>query len=259
MAWWAALGKAAGGLMGSGGGKQGGGGNMIGQAIGGITQGTDKLTGAAIGVGQSILGAIQKKKADAMLPSGPSAAERALISETSRMRKAAQTNMPAYMTASNERMRNKMFKYGGGRNMGAITTNMQNAMEGISQQSAQQAAGLLGSEVEQQRFAGNVVRDVQMLRSARMSADAAANTKAGFSNLMGAITPTQKADTGSTVGADGLTATQAIESIKNRGNMKSKQSNTSSGKFQGAASKTINSNLPKNMGGMGNGLTNLLK
>jgi hypothetical protein len=233
MAWWAALGKAAGGLMGSGGGKQGGGGNMIGQAIGGLTKGTDKVTGAAIGVGQSILGAIQKKKADAMLPSGPSSAERALISETSRMRKAAQTNMPAYMTASNERMRNKMFKYGGGRNMGAITTNMQNAMEGISQQSAQQAAGLLGSEVEQQRFAGNVVRDVQMLRSARMSADAAANTKAGFSNLMGAITPTQQAQ--STMGQ--ITDDNSITK-----------------KFKGAAKKAMEASKPASMGGSGNGL-----
>jgi hypothetical protein len=235
MAWWAALGKVAGSVAGSGGGKEGGG-NMIGQAIGGITKGTDKLTGAAIGIGQSILGAIQKRKADTMLPSGPSAAERALISETSRMRKAAQTNMPAYMTAANERTSNRManqaFKLGG-RNIGAIATGMQNAMEGISQQSAQQAAGLLGSEVEQQRFAGNVVRDVQMLRSARMSADAARNTQAGFGNLMAAITPTQKAESGMTQITDANSITR---------------------KFKGAAKKAMGASTPASMGGSGNGL-----
>lgn len=188
MAWWAALGKVAGSL--GGGGKQGGGG--LGGLVKGVQGASQNLTGATIGAGQMILGAIQKRKADAMLPSGVSAAERNLLLETQRMRKAAQTNMPFAQSSSAARdtkmAMDRAFRMGG-RNIGALSANLENAKTGIAAQAAQQAAGLLGQEMEGQKYAGSVVRDVQMLRSARKSADAAGNLKAGMSNILTAISP----------------------------------------------------------------------
>lgn len=212
MAIWGVLGKLAGGL--GGGGKQGGGGLVKG--IQGASQG---LTGATIGAGQMILGAIQKKKADAMLPSGVSAAERNLLLETQRMRKAAQTNMPFAQSSSAARdtkmAMDRTFRMGG-RNIGALNANLENAKTGIAAQAAQQASSLLGQEMEGQKYAGSVVRDVQLLRSARKSADAAGNLKAGMSNILTAVSPKSSAGGGQSAQGNITEAVGAVSGFKKK-------------------------------------------
>lgn len=203
MAWWAALGKVAGGL-----GKGKGGGGGIGKAV----QGT-------FGIGQAILGAVQKKQADAMLPSGVSAAERNLLLETQRMRKAAQTNMPFSQSSSAARdtkmAMDRAFRMGG-RNIGALSANLENAKTGIAAQAAQQSAALLGQEMEGQKYAGSVVRDVQLLRSARKSADAAGNLKAGTSNILTSIAPEAKSGGGQSAQGNISKAVGAVSGFKKK-------------------------------------------
>lgn len=263
MAWWAALGKVAGGLMGSGGGggalggllggAGGGGGQKQGGGLGGMVKGLEgksqKVTGAVIGAGQALLGAIQKRKADAMLPSGVTSAERNLLLETQRMRKAAQTNMPWFQSSSAARdtkmAMDRVFRMGG-RNLGALNANLENAKTGIAAQSAQQAAALLGQEAEAQKYAGSVIRDVQLLRSARMAADAASNIKGGVSNIFAAVSPKATAGELNPIKTDASGDSETVKKFK-------KKASETMGQFG-------NNPFKKNNGLTGpasNGLTNI--
>ena len=275
MAWWAALGKVAGSIGGGGGGALGGllgggGGGQeqdggLGGAIKKLQGKLQKVTGAAIGAGQAILGVIQKRKADAMLPSSVSAAERNLIAETGRMRRAAQTNIPWAQMASSSRdtkmAMDKSFKMGG-RNIGALNAALENAKSGISAQAAQQAAALLGQEAEAQKYAGSVVRDVQLLRSARKSADAASNIKGGLSNMFAAISPKATAGEDNSAQAGEDNSAQAETSAQSTSAPPVESNNVK--KFKKKASKTIGdfgiNPYKKNNGLTGpasNGLTNI--
>jgi hypothetical protein len=144
------------------------------------------VAGAALGAGQMIAGAIKSKKADKMLPSGPSAAEQRLIEQTKAMRRALLTNQSfaqgAQASRTGKMLANKMFA-AGGRNLGGISAQMADSQANISAQNQAQAANLLGQEVESQRYASSIGRDSTMLRSARKSAQGEQLKQSGGMNL----------------------------------------------------------------------------
>ena len=152
----------------------------------GTAKAITSIAGAALGAGQMIAGAVKAKKADKMLPTGPSAAEQRLLEQTKAMRRALMTNQSfaqgAQASRTGKMLANKMFA-SGGRNLGGISSQLQDSQAAISAQNQQQAAGLLGQEVDQARYMGSIVRDTSMLKSARKSAQAEQLKQSGGMNL----------------------------------------------------------------------------
>lgn len=148
--------------------------------------GIANIAGAALGAGQMIAGAIKSKKADKMLPTGPTAAEQRLLEQTKAMRRALLVNQSfaqgAQASKTGKMLAGKMFA-AGGRNLGGISAQLQDSQANISAQNQQQAAGLLGSEVEQARQMGNVVRDTSMYKVADRKAKGAQLMQSGGMNL----------------------------------------------------------------------------
>lgn len=148
--------------------------------------------GAALGAGQMIAGAIKSRKADKMLPSGPSAAEQGLINQFKQMRRSLLTNQSFGQGAQSARtgkmMANKMFA-AGGRNLGGISAQMSENQANIAAQAQQQAAGLLGAEQEAQRYASSIGRDATMLKSNRIDATGESLKQAGGQNLLASVNP----------------------------------------------------------------------
>lgn len=144
-------------------------------------------SGVLVGLGQSTLAAIQKRNAKSMIPTYATAPERALFSETQRMRRAYQSNIPWYqMAAANieeKTAANRAFKYGGRSALGALNANLQAQKAQIAQQAAANAANLIGQEAEMTKYSGSIARDAQMLKVAMGSAEAASRQAAGGQNL----------------------------------------------------------------------------
>ncbi len=152
----------------------------------GTAKAITSIAGAALGAGQMIAGAVKSRKADKMLPTGPSAAEQRLIEQTKAMRRALMTNQSfaqgAQASRTGKMLANKMFA-SGGRNLGGISAQLQDSTAAISAQNQAQAANLLGQQVEAQRFASSIPRDTAMLRSTRKDAEAEQLKQSGGMNL----------------------------------------------------------------------------
>lgn len=144
------------------------------------------VAGAALGAGQMIAGAIQSRKADKMLPSGPSASEQRLVEQMKQMRKALLTNktfaQDAQASRTNKAFLGKLFS-AGGRNIGGLSAQMGETQANIAAQNQAQAANLLGQQVEGQRYLSSIGRDTAMLRSARKDAWAEQSKQSGGMNL----------------------------------------------------------------------------
>lgn len=153
--------------------------------------------GLAVGAGQMALGAIQKKKAKAMLPSPEDVGERALLN-TLRRRRQALTTGTAYndlktaMERSGKTMQRNAFAAGGPVNMGMYSNLMSQTMGNIAQQTSQDIANTLGIESKTITDMSNRKSDLQLLKFTNEKADAAENRKAGFQNLAAAIMPGSK-------------------------------------------------------------------
>lgn len=154
-----------------------------------IIEGVVKL---GVGAGQAISGAIKRKKADAMLPSGPTAEESALAERTERQLRQAEVNAPESELNAAQRtqqmMTSAMVKQGATPAMIANTASyMQPLQQDIAMRSMEKASGLLSALTQQKGKFGDIKRDVQMLRSARKSAQAEKNIKGGTQNMMGVV------------------------------------------------------------------------
>lgn len=145
-------------------------------------------SGVLVGLGQKTLSAIQDKKAKSMLFGGVTPAEVALLNETSRMRKAAQTNIPWYQMASNRIAENtalnRAFKTGGRGAVPAVSSAINQSLAQISANAAAQSAGLLQQEREDVKYGGQVQRDLGLLKYTQLNANKSLNQQAANQNLL---------------------------------------------------------------------------
>jgi hypothetical protein len=150
--------------------------------------------GMALGAGQMITGAIQKKKAQSMLPSPEDVGERALLN-TLRRRQQAITTGTAYnpQMAAGKQMAKSLsknaFAAGGPVNQGMYSNLMSQTMGNIAQQTGQELAQNLGQQGQLVKDMANRKADLTLLQRNEGMADAATNRKAGFQNLAAAIMP----------------------------------------------------------------------
>jgi hypothetical protein len=156
--------------------------------------------GLAVGAGQSILGAIKKKKADAMMPPPEDVGERALLN-TLRRRQQALSTGTAYnpqITAGKQMARSlakNSFNAGGQVNQGAYSGLMSQTLGNITQQTSQDMAQALGQEGQLVKDMANRKADLTLLRRNEENAAAAELTKSGGQNLMAAIMPSDQSTT----------------------------------------------------------------
>jgi hypothetical protein len=153
--------------------------------------------GMALGAGQMIAGAIQKKKAKSMLPSPEDVGERALLN-TLRRRQQAITTGTAYnpQIAAGKQMAKSLsknaFAAGGPVNQGMYSNLMSQTMGNIAQQTGQELAQNLGQQGQLVKDMANRKADLTLLQRNEGMADAARLQQTGPQNLAAAIMPSDK-------------------------------------------------------------------
>jgi hypothetical protein len=164
-------------------------GGILGSAVGGPLSAS-----VGTGLGQTIQGAFQKKKAKGMLPSPEDVGERALLN-TLRRRQQALSTGTAYnpQAVAGQQMAKAMqrnaFAAGGPVNMGMYSNLMSQTMGNIAQQTSQDIAQNLGQQGQLVKDMANRKADLTLLQRNEMMADSAQNQKAGFQNLAAALQP----------------------------------------------------------------------
>ena len=162
----------------------------LGGVIGGILGSAFGPVGASIGtgLGQTIQGAVQKKQAQGMSPSSVDVSRQKLLLDLYRMQQAKKTGT-AYnpqITAGKQMAKSFMknsFNAGGMPNQGAYSGLLEQTMNNISAQAAQDITanyGLIDKSVDQTE---KRAFDVQSLKQTKKEADSALNEKAGMQNL----------------------------------------------------------------------------
>jgi hypothetical protein len=141
---------------------------------------------AALGAGQMVAGAIQRKKADSLLPPSESAMERQILQNTRRRRRALETGTAGSADRAAIRQMSKTISRRGG-GTGQTAALISQAMQNLSQTYGQQTTALLGQEQQQGNRMAGVARDLALLRSNRKSAQAEANVQAGTQNLLASV------------------------------------------------------------------------
>jgi hypothetical protein len=174
-------------------------GGIIGGILGSAVKGASATIkanplGLAVGAGQMALGAIQKKKAKAMLPSPEDVGERALMN-TLRRRQQALATGTAYnpQAVAGQQMAKAMqrnaFAAGGPVNMGMYSNLMSQTMGNIAQQTSQDIAQNLGQQGQLVKDMANRKADLTLLQRNEMMADAAQNIKDSGQNIPAALEP----------------------------------------------------------------------
>jgi hypothetical protein len=153
-----------------------------------VSENAGSIAQTGLAIGQAIGGAINRKKADALLPPSENLMERQMLNTIRRRRRALETG-----TASNaDRTAVKQiaksfgansFKAGGPVNTGMLGQLMNQGMQNISAQYAPQLTQLLGQE----KGMANLANDLALLRSSRKSAQAENQLKYGQQNLMASL------------------------------------------------------------------------
>lgn len=142
--------------------------------------------------GQSILGAVKQKQANALTPPAESAMERQMLNTIRRRRRALETGTAnAAQNASvrqlGKTMMTNSMRAGGQPNFGQYNQLIGNAMGNIAAQSGQQIAQLMGQEQNQTTNMVNRSTDLGLLRRNEMNASAARMKQAGMQNLLATI------------------------------------------------------------------------
>lgn len=154
--------------------------------------GMGQIGQAGFAAGQMIAGAINRKKADAMLPPSENVMERQLLNTVRRRRRALETGTAATAdrTAVKQMARQYgqgAFRAGGPVNTGVLAQLMNQGMANISNQYGQQYGQTLNMEQEQVSKMADVSRDLALLKSARKSAQAEQQMQAGQQNLLATL------------------------------------------------------------------------
>ncbi len=152
-------------------------------------KGLGQLGQLGFSVGQSIMGAVKGRQANAMTPPAESAMERQMLNTIRRRRRAIETGTAnAAQTASARQLGKTMMtnaaRAGGQVNYGQYNQLIGNAMGNIAAQTAQQLNPLLGLEQQQTTGMVNRATDLSLLRRNEMKADAARMQQAGSQNLL---------------------------------------------------------------------------
>jgi hypothetical protein len=155
-------------------------------------KGIGQLGQLAFGAGQSIMGAIKQKQAQAMTPPAESAMERQMLNTIRRRRRAIETGTAnAAQNASARQLGKTMMtnsmRAGGQPNFGQYNQLIGNAMGNIAANTAQQLNPLIGMEQQQNTSMVNRATDLGLLRRSEMKADAARMQQAGAQNLLATL------------------------------------------------------------------------
>ena len=147
---------------------------------------------ALLGGGQMIAGAINRKKADALLPPAEDPMERQMLNTLRRRRRSLETGTGNLADRNAARQMAKSatlssFRAGGPVNQGFYSNLMSKTLGNIAAQSAQQYSQALGMEQSQSKLMADARRDLSLLRSARKSAQAEQQMQGGQQNLMAAV------------------------------------------------------------------------
>ena len=144
--------------------------------------------GLALGAGQMIMGAINRKKADAMLPPSENPMERQMLNTIRRRRQALMTGTASAGDRANVRqmaksMGQNSFRAGGPVNTGVLSQLTNQGMANISNQYGQEIAQTMGMEQKQTTDMANLSNDLALLKSNRKDALGATQTKGGLQNV----------------------------------------------------------------------------
>jgi hypothetical protein len=169
-------------------------GKVAGGAAGGAEGGLNLPNAGQLGqlgfsVGQSIMGAVKNKQADAMTPPSENPMERQMLNTIRRRRRAIETGTAnAAQNASVRQLGKTMMtnaaRAGGQVNYGQYNQLIGNAMGNIANQTAQQINPLLGMEQQQATNMVNRATDLSLLRRNEEKANAARLRQAGSQNLL---------------------------------------------------------------------------
>jgi hypothetical protein len=169
-------------------------GKVAGGAAGGAEGGLNLPNAGQLGqlgfsVGQSIMGAVKNKQADAMTPPSENPMERQMLNTIRRRRRAIETGTAnAAQNASVRQLGKTMMtnaaRAGGQVNYGQYNQLIGNAMGNIANQTAQQINPLLGMEQQQATGMVNRATDLSLLRRNETKANAARMQQAGAQNLL---------------------------------------------------------------------------
>jgi len=152
-------------------------------------KGLGQLGQLGFSVGQSIMGAVKGRQANAMTPPAESAMERQMLNTIRRRRRAIETGTANAAQAASVRqlgktMMNNATRTGGQVNYGQYNQLIGSAMGNLAAQSGQQLGQLLGQEQQQATQMVNRATDLSLLRRNEMKADAARMQQAGMQNLL---------------------------------------------------------------------------
>lgn len=151
-----------------------------------------KGASSLLGAGQMIAGAINRKKADALLPPSEDPMERQMLNTLRRRRRSLETGTGNLADRNAARQMAKSatlssFRAGGPVNQGFYSNLMSQTLGNIASQSAQQYSQALGMEQAQTKLISDARRDLSLLRSARKSAQAEQQMLAGQQNLVAGV------------------------------------------------------------------------
>ena len=168
--------------------------SILGSLIGKKSKGQNAGKGAAVGTGiaQGIVGAIQRKKADALLPPSENVMERQMLQSVRRRRRALETGTAGAADRAAIRQMGKSFgrqafSAGGRGNFGQLAALQSQAMQNLAASYGQQIGATMQAEQQQVGRMADLSNDLALLRSNRMSARAEQNIKDGRSNLLTAL------------------------------------------------------------------------
>ena len=181
-------------LVGGAGGKkkESAGGGILGNLKG--TGAAGAAAGGLLGAGQMIAGAIQRKKADSLLPPSENVMERQMLQTIRRRRRALETGTAGSADRAAIRQMGKSFgrnsfRAGGMGNFGQMAAIQSTAMQNLATTYGQQIGAQMQMEQAQTKSMADLANDLARLRSTRMSARAEANIQGGSQNLLSAIGP----------------------------------------------------------------------
>ena len=145
-----------------------------------------------MGIAQGIVGAIQRKRADALLPPSENVMERQMLQSIRRRRRALETGTAGAADRAAIRQMGKSFgrqafAAGGRGNFGQLAALQSQAMQNLASSYGQQIGAAMQAEQQQVGRMADLANDLALLRSNRMSARAEQNIKAGRSNLLTAL------------------------------------------------------------------------
>jgi hypothetical protein len=148
--------------------------------------------GAAFGAGQMVLGAIQSKKADALLGPDENPMARQVLSGLKTQQAKALTGTSSFTAGKAalqgaKTMGQNAFNSGGPVNPGLIASVLNPALRNINEGSAVLASDYAKQAAAQSQEMVGSKEDKYTLRSTRMSAKGATNTSAGTDNLLASL------------------------------------------------------------------------